>query len=694
MDRRLAIDKIRNIGIMAHIDAGKTTTTERILFYSGKVHRIGEVHEGLATMDWMDIEKERGITITSAATTCYWGDNQINIIDTPGHVDFTMEVERSLRVLDGAIAIFCGVGGVEPQSETVWKQAERYRIPRLAFVNKMDRPGADFFRVVEMMGSRLGAFPLPVQIPVGDGEEFEGVIDLIDWKFIVNESESKGMVVKEMEIRAADIEKATEARTGMLESIAEHDDEFLELYLAKGNVDSFQIKQAIRRGTLKGIYFPLFCGAALKNKGIQNLIDGIIDYLPSPVDVPSIVGTNPKSGENEQRVASSSEPLSALVFKIASDPFVGRISFCRIYSGRMKAGNSVYNVSKNLNERVSKLLHMHANKRTEIKEAEAGDIVVAVGLKETVTGETLAVKHRPILLESMNFPEPVIAVAVEPKTQADQDNLSRTLGRLKDEDPTFKVKSDEDTGQTIISGMGELHLEILVDRMVREFNVGVNVGKPQVAYKETICTKAEAEGKLIRQTGGKGQYGHVILELSPLDRGAGFEFENRASVDDVPKRYLNTIERSIRDSMTAGVLLGYPMIDVKVALIGGSHHPTDSSEIAFAAATSQAFRECSSNAEPVILEPEMKVEVTSPEQYVGDVINDLLSRGSNITGIEHRQDTREISATVPLRKMFGYATDLRNSTQGRANFSMEFLEYNVLDQALIEEIFGYVTGPV
>ena len=694
MDRRLAIDKIRNIGIMAHIDAGKTTTTERILFYSGKVHRIGEVHEGLATMDWMEIEKERGITITSAATTCYWRDHQINIIDTPGHVDFTMEVERSLRVLDGAVAVFCGVGGVEPQSETVWKQAEKYRIPRLAFVNKMDRPGADFSRVIEMISSRLGALPLPIQIPVGHGEDFEGVIDLVNWKFVVNDSDTFGMVVKELEIRTFELEEARAARTGMLERIAEHDDEFLESYFGEGDISSSEIKNAIRKGTLDGRYVPLLCGTALKNKGLQNLIDAIIDYLPSPVDVPPVTGLNPNTGKSENRVAAPNEPLSALVFKIASDPYVGRISFCRIYSGKMKTGNSVYNVSKRKNERINKLLHMHANKRTEVKEAEAGDIVVAVGLKETVTGETLAVRNRPILLESMDFPEPVISVAVEPKTQADQDNLSRTLDRLKDEDPTFQVKSDEDTGQTVISGMGELHLEILVDRMVREFNVSVNVGRPQVAYKETICSKVEGEGRLIRQTGGKGQYGHVVFEVSANGRGSGFEFENRTSGEIIPKRFLRSIERAVHDSMTAGIILGYQMVDVKVVLIGGSHHTTDSTEIAFAAASNQAFRKCCRAAEPVILEPIMKVEIVSPEHYVGDVISDLLSKSANVTGIEYRRDTQVIGATVSLRKMFGYATDLRNSTQGRAIFTMEFLKYEVLDQALLEEIFGYVSSNV
>jgi elongation factor G len=694
VDKRTAIEKIRNIGIMAHIDAGKTTTTERILFYSGKVHRIGEVHEGSATMDWMDLERERGITITSAATTCYWREHQINIIDTPGHVDFTMEVERSLRVLDGAVAVFCGVGGVEPQSETVWKQAERYGIPRLAFVNKMDRPGADFFKVLDEMREKLLATPLPLQIPVGMGSDFRGVIDLISMKWFYNDEENLGVRIIENEIPEEYLQDAVNARKNLLEIAAEYDDDFLEHYLGENEIKKEDIVRTVRKGTINGKYFPVFCGAALRNQGVQHLIDGIVDYLPSPVDIDAVSGINPETGKEETRPADEKAPFCALVFKIASDPYVGRISYCRIYSGRVRAGTHVYNAAKKKKERISKLLVMHANKRNEINEAVAGDIVVAVGLKFTVTGETLVDKKHPILLESMEFPEPVISVAVEAKTKADEELLNKTLERLKDEDPTFRVTNNEETGQIIISGMGELHLEILVDRMIREFNVGVNVGKPQVAYKETISKSASAEEKFIRQTAGtgKGQYAHVIMTVSPLERGSGFEFESLVSDDVIPEKYVRSVEKAARESMTAGILMGYPLIDIKAELTGGSFSTTDSNEIAFAAAGARAFREAVANAAPILLEPVMSVEIISPEQYVGEIISDLQTRGSNITGINHQHDSQLVKAIVPLRKMFGYATDLRNATQGRAIYSMKFERYEVLDESERERIFGYSKG--
>jgi len=677
---------------MAHIDAGKTTTTERILFYTGKVHRMGEVHDGAATMDWMDQEKERGITITSAATTCFWRNKRINIIDTPGHVDFTVEVERSLRVLDGAIAIFCAVGGVEPQSETVWRQAEKYHIPRIAFVNKMDRIGADFQNVIKMMKNRLGSSPVAVQIPMGEGDLFNGIIDLIDMKALVYNESTLGAEWEEQEIPRDLIEKANQYRHDLLESVSEFDDVVMEKYVEGQEPEPEEIRRALRKGTLDVQIVPVLCGAAFKNKGIQKLLDAVIDYLPSPVDVPDIEGIEPKREKVERRKTNDDEPFAALAFKITSDTYVGSLTYFRVYSGVAKKGTYVYNPAVGRKERLDRILQMHANKQEDINEVYCGDIAAAVGLRYTKTGETLCDPKHPILLESMNFPEPVISIAIEPKTKADQDRLSQSLNRLMMEDPTFKVSTDEDTGQTIISGMGELHLEVITDRLIREFKVKANVGRPQVAYKETITQSVMAEGRFVRQTGGKGQYGHVVIQLEPAPRGTGFSFENRIIGGIIPKEFITPVRKGISEAMNSGFLAGYPVIDIKATLLDGSFHPVDSSEISFTIAASMAFQDGFQKAKPVLLEPVMKVEVVVPEEYLGEVLGDLNARRGQISGIHARKDAQIVAAAVPLREMFGYATDLRSKTQGRAVYTMQFSNYKVLSETesknLLEKIRG------
>ncbi len=679
MPRKTPLKQLRNIGIMAHIDAGKTTTTERILFYTGRTHRMGEVHEGSATMDWMEQEQERGITITSAATTCLWDrfdtEYRINIIDTPGHVDFTAEVERSLRVLDGSVALFCAVGGVEPQSETVWRQADRYNVPRIAFVNKMDRVGADFENVVEMMRDRLGANAHPVQYPLGAGELFTGVIDIVAEKAYVYEDERGSKYVEE-EIPDSLKDKIAELRHDLLEAAVEHDEELLEKYLEGEELSVEEVRQAIRAAVLDSAVFPVFCGSAFKNKGVQLLLDGVIDYLPSPVEVPPIEGHLPHHDEEKDtREASDDAPFSALAFKIASDPYVGRLAYIRVYSGSIPAGSYALNATKENKERVGRLLQMHANKREEREEVYAGDICAVIGLKDTKTGDTLCDEDHPIILEAMKFPEPVISVAIEPKTKADQDKLSGGLQKLADEDPTFKVRTDEETSQTIISGMGELHLEILVDRMKREFNVEANVGKPQVAYRETIRKPVEQEGKFVRQSGGRGQYGHVWLKIEPQEAGVGYEFVNAIVGGVVPKEYIGAVDKGIQEALQNGVIAGFPMVDIKVTLFDGSYHDVDSSEMAFKIAGSMGFKEGTSKASPVLLEPIMKVEVVTPEDYMGDVMGDLNRRRGLVQGMEDAPAGKIIRAEVPLAEMFGYATDLRSATQGRATYSMEFAKY-------------------
>lgn len=685
MSRDFALSRVRNIGISAHIDAGKTTTTERILFYTGRVHKMGEVHEGAATMDWMVQEQERGITITSAATTCFWKDHRINIIDTPGHVDFTVEVERSLRVLDGVIAIFCAKGGVEPQSETVWRQADRYRVPRLAFVNKMDTLGADFYRVVQMMRDRLQANAVPVQLPIGAEDTFSGVVDLITEKAVIYVDEL-GTRSDETDIPEGMKDLVAEYREKLLEAAAEVDENLMVKYLEGEPITADELRTALRTGTLSFKIVPVLCGSAYKNKGVQPLLDAVLQYLPSPLDVPAIKGHNPDTGEEEERLAADDQPFSALAFKIATDPYVGKLCFIRIYSGVLKSGSYVYNATKGKKERIGRLLQMHANHRSEIEEARTGDILAAVGLKDTTTGDTLCADERPIVLEAMQFPEPVISVAIEPKTQADQDKMGESLSRLGEEDPTFRMHTDQDTGQTIISGMGELHLEIIVDRLLREFKVQANVGKPQVAYKETVRSNAKAEGKYIRQTGGRGQYGHVWLELEPLDRGAGFEFVNKIVGGVVPREYIPAVEAGVKEAMENGVLAGYPMVDVRVTLYDGSYHDVDSSEMAFKIAGSMGFKEAAGKAGPTLLEPVMKVEVVVPEEYMGDVMGDLQSRRGRIEGMDLRGNLRAIQAFVPLGEMFGYATDLRSRTQGRGTYSMEFNHYEAVPRGIAEEI--------
>jgi len=685
---KVPLDKVRNIGIIAHIDAGKTTTTERILYYTGRIHKIGEVHEGAAEMDWMEQEKERGITITSATTTCFWRDHRINIVDTPGHVDFTIEVERSLRVLDGAVTILCSVGGVQPQTETVWRQADKYRVPRIIFVNKMDRIGADFFKVVGEVEEKLGAKPLPLQVPIGAEEEFKGVVDLITMKAIIWEEETLGAKFHEEEIPEDLRGVAEEWREKMVEALADVDEDIMMKYLEGEEISEDEIRKAIREGTIGIKFFPMLCGSAFKNKGVQPLLDAVVDYLPSPLDVPPIRGINPSTGEEEERHASYDEPFSALAFKILTDPYVGQLTFIRVYSGWMESGSYVFNATRGKKERLARILRMHANKREEIPVLGAGDIAAAVGLRETYTGDTLCDPDHPILLEAMEFPEPVISVAVEPKTKADQEKLSIALQKLAKEDPSFRVAIDHETGQTIISGMGELHLEIIVDRLKREFNVDVNVGKPQVAYRETIRKAVTQEGKFIKQTGGRGQYGHVWLKIEPLEPGKGFEFNETIKGGVVPKEYIPAVEAGVKEAMETGVVAGYPMTDVKVTLFDGSFHEVDSSEMAFKIAGSIAFKEGAKKANPVLLEPIMEVEVTTPEEFMGDVIGDLNKRRGRVQGMEARGNAQIIRALVPLAEMFGYATDLRSMTQGRATYIMRFSHYEEVPPNVAEQIIG------
>jgi len=688
MARQFPLEKTRNIGIMAHIDAGKTTTTERILYYTGRVHKMGEVHDGAAVMDWMEQEQERGITITSAATTAEWRDHRINIIDTPGHVDFTVEVERSLRVLDGAIALFCSVGGVEPQSETVWRQADKYEVPRIAFVNKMDRMGADFFRVVDMMKDRLGANAVPVQLPIGNEDEFKGVVDLIEMDAIVYEDEL-GVNFERSEIPEEYKEQADVYRENLVEKLSENDDELMLKYIEDEEITSEDIMNALRKSVINVNLIPVLCGSAFKNKGVQMLLDAIIDYMPSPLDVPPIEGENPETGEVEIREASDDAPFSALAFKIMTDPYVGKLAFFRAYSGVLEAGSYIYNSTSENRERIGRILQMHANHREERDSVYAGDLAAAVGLKNTSTGDTLCDSDHPVILESMEFPEPVISVAIEPKSKADEDKLSQSLLKLAEEDPTFQVRSDEETGQTIIKGMGELHLEVIVDRLLREFKVDANIGKPRVAYRETISRKVEdVEGKFIRQSGGRGQYGHVIIDLEPNDEGEGFEFEDKITGGAIPKDYIGSVEDGIEEAMENGIQAGYPVVDVKVTLKDGSFHEVDSSEMAFKIAGSMAFREAAKRARPVILEPVMEVEVVVPEDYMGDVIGDLNGRRGQIEGMERRANAQVVKAYVPLAEMFGYATDLRSKTQGRATYTMQFSHYDTTPKNIAKEILG------
>lgn len=692
MLKEVSLDKIRNIGIMAHIDAGKTTTTERILFYAGEIHRMGEVHDGASTMDWMEQERERGITITSAAVTCLWKNHRINIIDTPGHVDFTVEVERSLRVLDGAIALFCAVGGVEPQSETVWRQADKYQVPRIAFVNKMDRVGADFFGAMAMIKDRLGANVVPVQIPIGEGDMFVGLIDLIRMKAVVYDDASLGSSWEEMDIPHDLEEKAAEYRTILLESVSEYDDTLLEKYLEGHEIEEKDIMRAIRKATIDCSITPVLLGSAFKNKGIQRLLDAVLSYLPSPVDTPEIIGYHPKTEKEISRKPANDEPFSALAFKIMTDPHVGRLTYFRVYSGTIQAGSYVYNVTAKKRERLARILLMSANKREDIKEVQTGGIVAAVGFKYTKTGDTLAVEGSPIVLESMNFPEPVIAVAIEPKTKADQEKLGISLGKLAEEDPTFKIKTDEETNQTVIYGMGELHLEILVDRLLREFKVGANVGRPQVAYKEAITKKIQAEGKFIRQSGGRGQYGHVVIEVEPAEPGVEFEFVDKIVGGTIPREYIRAVEQGIKGALTNGVVAGYPLVNVKATLLDGSYHDVDSSEMAFKVAGSMALKNAVSKAGPVLMEPIMDVEVVVPEDYMGEVMGDLNGRRGKIRGIFPRKDAQVISASAPLSEMFGYATSLRSLTQGRAIFTLQFAKYDIAPKAISEKVVESVNA--
>jgi len=692
MASKVKIDKVRNIGIMAHIDAGKTTTTERILFYTGKLHRIGEVHDGAATMDWMEQEKERGITITSAATTCYWNDHQINIIDTPGHVDFTVEVERSLRILDGAVALFCAVGGVEPQSETVWRQADKYGVPRMAFINKMDRTGADFYHAVEMMRERLGANAIPINLPIGEGDLFVGVIDLIHFNARMFHEESFGSTFDEIAIPHDLLELATKYRTQMLEAVSDVDDTLLEKYLEGKEISADEIRTVLRRATIDLKIIPVLCGSAFKNKGVQKLLDSVVDFLPSPIDSPEIEAHHIGLNDIVKRKISEDEHFTALAFKIMTDPFVGKLTFFRVYAGSLKSGSYIYNSISGKKERISRLLQMHANHREEISEVKAGDIAAAVGLKYTRTGDTLCAEEDPVVMERIVFPEPVIQIAIEPKTKADQDKLSDALSKLSDEDPTFKVKVDEETGQTLISGMGELHLEILVDRMRREFKVEANVGKPQVAYRETITQSVQAEGKFVKQSGGRGKFGHVWIELIPNEVGKGFEFINGIVGGVVPKEYIPAVSHGIQDAMKNGVIAGFPMVDIKARLYDGSYHDVDSDEISFRVAGSMAFQAGAKKANPVLLEPIMGVEVVTPEEYLGDVMGDLNSRRGKIEGFSARKDAQVIKAHVPLSEMFGYATVLRSMSQGRAIYSMQFDHYASVPRSIAEEISEKTLG--
>jgi len=692
MPRKISIENTRNIGIMAHIDAGKTTTTERILFYTGKVHRMGEVHEGAATMDWMEQEKERGITITSAATTCFWKNHRINIIDTPGHVDFTAEVERSLRVLDGAVALFCAVGGVEPQSETVWRQADKYGVPRIAFVNKMDRVGADFYNVVNMMHDRLKANAVPIQIPIGQGDMFVGTIDLIKMKAQIYQDDTLGTKWEETEIPKSLAQKAKEFRIKLLEAISEIDDTLLVKYLEGKQISEPEILSALRKATLKVKIIPVLCGSSFKNKGVQRLLDYIIEFLPCPSDIGEVWGHHVHSDDHVTREVSDDEKFSALAFKITSDPFVGKLTYFRVYSGKLSAGSYTYNPNSRRKERIGRLLQMHANHREDIQEVFAGDIAAAIGLKNTRTGDTLCDESDPIILERMSFPEPVISIAIEPKTKADQDKLSDSLGKLAEEDPTLRISSNEETGQTILSGMGELHLEILVDRLKREFRVEANIGKPQVAYKETITRKITQTGKFIRQSGGRGQFGHVVIEIEPNEKGKGYVFENAIVGGVIPKEFINPVSEGIEEAMKNGVLAGYPVVDVKVRLIDGSYHEVDSSEMAFKIAGSIAFKDGAAKAGPILLEPIMKVEVTTPEEYMGDIMGDLSARRGKIEGMTQRADAQVIRALVPLSEMFGYATTMRSMTQGRAIYNMEFSHYAEVPKLISDKIIEKFKG--
>ncbi|HUJ79151.1 MAG TPA: elongation factor G [Nitrospiria bacterium] len=692
MARLYPLERTRNIGIMAHIDAGKTTTTERILFYTGTTHRIGEVDEGNTVMDWMEQERERGITITAAATTCFWKDNRINIIDTPGHVDFTIEVERSLRVLDGAVAVFDSVQGVEPQSETVWRQADKYHVPRIAFMNKMDRMGADFYESVKSMVDRLGAVPVVIQLPIGKESEFRGPIDLIERKAIFFDDETLGAKFNVTDIPAEYQQQVEEYRAKLIETVAEHDDHLMEQYVAEQPISNEELKAALRRATIAMTITPVLCGASFRNKGVQQLLDAVVDYLPAPTDIPPAKGIDVKTETEVELRPDDNGPFAALAFKIATDPFVGQLTFFRVYSGTLAAGSYIFNSTKNSRERIGRLLKMHANKREEIKEVYAGEICAAVGLKGTTTGDTFCSEDKPLLLEVMRFPEPVISMAIEPKTKVDQEKMGLALQKLGQEDPSLRLTTDEETGQTILSGMGELHLEIIVDRLLREFKVEANVGKPQVAYRETVQSKAEAEGKYIRQTGGRGQYGHVYLEIEPLEPSKGFEFVNKVVGGAIPKEYIPAVEKGIREALEDGVLAGYPMVDFRVTLTDGSYHDVDSSEMAFKIAGSMGFKEAARRAIPTLLEPIMSLEVIVPEAYMGDVIGDLNSRRGKIHGMRVRAGAQVITADVPLKEMFGYATDLRSKTQGRGTFSMQFSRYEPVPKQIAEEIIGKSKG--
>jgi elongation factor G len=683
--RAVPLARTRNIGIIAHIDAGKTTVTERILFYTKKIYKLGEVHEGAATMDWMPQEQERGITITAAATTCFWNDHRINIIDTPGHVDFTMEVERSLRVLDGAVVVFDGVAGVEPQSETVWRQADRYQVPRMCFINKLDRTGADFWRNVDMIRDRLGVRPVPIQLPIGIEDTFRGVIDLVAMKAVVYRDDL-GAQIDVVDIPADLLAEAARHREAMVEAIAEVDDVLTHKFLEGEELTVAELKHGIRLGTLQYRFVPILCGSALKNKGVQPMLDAVVDYLPSPLDVPPVIGEDPRRHSEVLRTVDDSEPFSALAFKIAADPFVGKLAFFRVYSGTLKSGSYILNATKGKKERIGRILQMHANHREEIDEVYAGDIAAAVGLKDTFTGDTLTDPDHPVILESMTFPEPVIEVAIEPKTKADQDKMAIALQRLAEEDPTFRVHTDEESAQTRIAGMGELHLDVLVDRMVREFKVAANIGKPQVSYRETIRRKAEGNGRFVRQTGGKGQYGHVVLTLEPAEKGSGYEFVDKIVGGIIPREYMRAVDHGIREALGTGIYAGYPMVDVRATVFDGSYHEVDSSEMAFRIAASMAVKDAVHKADPVVLEPTMRVEVTMPEEFMGDVIGDLNSRRGQIEGMDSRGSTQVVRAFVPLAEMFGYATDLRSMTQGRASYSMELSHYAEVPASIAAEL--------
>ena len=691
MSHLIAKERTRNIGIMAHIDAGKTTTTERILYYTGVTHKMGEVDEGSATMDWMEQEKERGITITSAATTCFWKEHRINIIDTPGHVDFTIEVERSLRVLDGAIAVFCSVGGVEPQSETVWRQADKYRIPRIAFINKMDRTGADFYGCLQMMVDRLRTIPLPLQLPMGKEEGFQGVIDLITRKAILYDPRGLGTHFEILDIPEPYLQEANQQREVLIERLAEHYKPLMEKFVEGREISELELKEAVRDVTLQLKGTPILCGAAFRNKGIQPLLDAVIDYLPSPLDTPPVKGVDLR-GQEVTFAVNNGHPLSALAFKIMNDPYTGQLTFFRIYSGSLKSGDSVFNSTKGKRERIGRLLKMHANKREEIHEVSAGDIFAAVGLKYTTTGDTICTEKRPIILESIHFPEPVISIAIEPKTKGGVEKLGMSLHKLALEDPSFKVKTDEETGQTIVSGMGELHLEIIVDRLLREFNVDANVGKPQVAYRETITKTVKSEGRFVRQSGGKGQYGHVWLTLEPQAPGKGFEFVNRIVRGSIPREYIPAVQKGIVEAMEKGILAGYPMVDIKVTLFDGSYHEVDSSEMAFKIAGSIGFKEGARRATLILLEPLMAIEIITPDEFSGQVVSDLTARRGKTTKVEYREGTSVIAGEVPLANMFGYATDLRSLTQGRAIFTLQFSHYSPVPPSLSEEILSQLKG--